>query len=154
MNPSPPGIRLSTPKVSCLQGTNHNFEVCHEPRKIEFHPFWQSAIYGSMAPTIYLIRSQELHRHDQNSWSQQQLSFQVARANLRRWQLTWKWFTGWNILLGEVLGETRIWSTSLESNLSHSAFSCCAMVVSGTNIEVVEPGMKWTSYWVTNNSRG
>ena len=102
VNPSPPGIRLHTPKVSGLQGTNHKSEVCLEPRKIEFHPFWQSAIYGSMAPTIYLIRSQELHRHDQNSRSQQQLSFQVARANLRRWQFTWKCFTGWNVLLDEV----------------------------------------------------
>ena len=27
-------------------------------------------------------------------------------------------------------------------NLSHSAFSCWAIVVRGTNIEVVEPGVK------------
>ena len=56
---------------------------------------------------------------------------------------------------------TRRWkiyisSTSLESkadipNLSHSAFSCWAIVVRGTNIEVVEPGVKWTSYWSHKN---
>ena len=48
---------------------------------------------------------------------------------------------------GRREGETCILSTSLESkadmpNLLHSAFSCCAMVVRGTNIEVVEPGVK------------
>ena len=47
-------------------------------------------------------------------------------------------------------------STSLESkadipNLSHSAFSCWAIVVRGTNIEVVERGVKWTSYWSHKN---
>ena len=120
--------------------------------KLNFTHFGTVHFFGSMAPTIYLIRCQELHRHDQNCWSQQQLSLQVARANLMRWQFTWK------CSAGRREGETCIWSTSLESkavtpNLSHSAFSCCAMVVSGTTIEVVEPGMKWTGYWFTNKSR-
>ena len=44
-------------------------------------------------------------------------------------------------------GEIYISSTSLESKadipkLSHSAFSCWAIVVRGANIEVVEPGVK------------
>ena len=49
---------------------------------------------------------------------------------------------------GRREGETCILSTSLESkadmpNLLHSAFSyCCAMVVRGTNLEVVEPWVK------------
>ena len=117
-------------------------------RKFEFHIYCCSAIYGWMALTFHLIRCQKLHRHDQNSWSQKQLSLQISRANLTRQP-----FLG-NFLLRD--GEVFISSTSLESkadipNLSHSAFSCWAIVVRGTNIEVVEPGVKWTSYWSHKN---
>ena len=37
-----------------------------------------------MALTFHLIRCQKLHRHDQNSWFQQQLPLQISRANLTR----------------------------------------------------------------------
>ena len=90
-----------------------------------------------------IIRCQELHRHDQNSRSLQQLSLQIAKGHGQPDEMTVSW--KFSTTRGRE-GETCILSTSLESkadmpNLLHSAFSCCAMVVRGTNIEVVEPGV-------------